>query len=168
MAAEHVTLDEMRDALFSAQRALERHAGEVKKIADVLNDRKPEDEWLELSQETLHKAELFLSQQLEVISRQKERLDKYINGVRELAESEALKGMRMVNRMANGHARVHTFSCHAGRSKQHPCARCVPFTHTTSSMAYSSIVRMHADLSLAGSSEAPKVWCNMQRTRGLF
>lgn len=50
-----VSLDELRDFFFMAQRSLERHAADVKKVAETLNSLKPEDEWLEASQEACEK-----------------------------------------------------------------------------------------------------------------
>lgn len=92
----HVSLDEARDFLFTSLRSLERFSGEARATLELLQGRKPGDEWILLWQEQLHKGRLIMQQQQELWEQQAERMDAYVDSVRQLANELALNGPQLL------------------------------------------------------------------------
>ena len=87
-----LTLDEAREFFYVAQRSCERYVAELAKLVAELEQKKVEDGWLEQVQLEATKAVHFYEQQHNAWSSIKDRVDSYINTVKELGEQMAIAG----------------------------------------------------------------------------
>ena len=61
-----MSLDDVRDFLHIAVRASERFAAGIKVQLEILDKTKPEEEWLDLSQEEAAKGRIFFGNQVDL------------------------------------------------------------------------------------------------------
>lgn len=92
MSAETVTLDEVRDFLYTCLRSSERFTTTLKSTVEVLDKKSANDEWLEQAEEQLQKGHMFHEQQTELWQDLYSRMQSYIASVRKLADAVAIEG----------------------------------------------------------------------------